>query len=304
MSSWIPQVRYGSHWMRRAQEHLGEPFLELKPLISEHARDEQEDYAILFEDYRCAGGTAPDSDSLRRNPGGEALNSFMFSLAQAPNPVSLLGAIYIIEGTGQRVIPELPPRLRARLDLPERAFRFLKYHGDNDEHHLARWLRAVEIVLAHDPAGSHAASVVETARATSESTSCNFSTPYEVALSWFDTQVLSEPHDEKDPSPWLALYLDQSVPMDDSAKRAWLEDTSSRSRQFLLPLLRPLARGSTLLIQLFRIVLPRAFASSRWLHLLLEWGMKLFLSPNANLLILRHFHLGSEILRLSRTTRV
>lgn len=110
-------------------------------------------------------------------------------------------------------------------------------------------------------------------------------------------KFLREPHDDKDPSPWRALYLDQSVPMNARAKAAWLEDTSSRSRQFLLPLLRPLARLSMLSIGLFRIVFPRAFASARWLHLLLEWGMKAFLSPNANWLILRHFHLGSEILR-------
>jgi hypothetical protein len=108
---------------------------------------------------------------------------------------------------------------------------------------------------------------------------------------------LSEPHDDRDPNPWRALYLDQSVPMNPHAKRAWLDDTSSRSRQFFLPLARPIARGAMLLIQLFRIVFPRAFASARWLHVVLEWNMRAFLSPNANLLILRHFHLGSEILR-------
>jgi 3-oxoacyl-[acyl-carrier-protein] synthase-3 len=92
----------------------------------------------------------------------------MFALAETPNPVSLLGAVYIIEGTGQRVIPALLPRLRSQLDLPERAFRFLRYHGENDEHHLARWLRAVELVLAHDPQGVYAARIIDTARATCE----------------------------------------------------------------------------------------------------------------------------------------
>ena len=50
------------------------------------------------------------------------------------------------------------------------------------------------------------------------------------------------PHDERDPSPWLALYLDDSTPLPDHVKAAWLKDSSSRSRQFLLPFLRPLAR--------------------------------------------------------------
>jgi hypothetical protein len=108
---------------------------------------------------------------------------------------------------------------------------------------------------------------------------------------------LTTPHDPSDPSPWLALYLDQSVPMAEVAKRAWLADVASRSRQFFLPVARPFARVCMILVQMFRLVLPRAFHSSRLLHILLEWHMKVFVSRNANFLILRHFHLGSEILR-------
>jgi 3-oxoacyl-[acyl-carrier-protein] synthase-3 len=168
MSAWIPQVRAGSLWMRRAAEHLSEPFLGLRSLIGEHARDEQDDYQILFDDYKCAGGTERSLDKLQRNPGGEALNAFMFRLAERPNPVDLLGSIYIIEGTGQRVIPQLLPELRRQLDLPERAFRFLHYHGTNDQAHLERWLRALEIVLAADPSPSSERRIVQTARATAE----------------------------------------------------------------------------------------------------------------------------------------
>ena len=109
-------------------------------------------------------------------------------------------------------------------------------------------------------------------------------------------EFLREPHDERDPSPWLALYLDESVLMAEPAKRAWLEDLSSRNRQFVLPLARPFARFFIVLFQLLKIVLP-SFQSSTVLHRLLEWNMKTFMSPNANLLIMRHFHLGSEILR-------
>jgi 3-oxoacyl-[acyl-carrier-protein] synthase-3 len=168
MSAWIPQVRAGSHWMRKARENLREPFLGLSRLIGEHARDEQDDYQILFDDYRAAGGTHTNLEALQRNPGGEALNAFMFSSADQPNPIGLLGAIYIIEGTGQQVIPQLLPSLRRQLDLPERAFRFLRYHGENDQAHLARWLEAVEIVLAADPTPASARRIVETARATAD----------------------------------------------------------------------------------------------------------------------------------------
>lgn len=107
---------------------------------------------------------------------------------------------------------------------------------------------------------------------------------------------LDRPYDPRDPSPWLALYLDRSTPLDEEVKRAWLADSSSRSRQYLLPFIRPLARTLIILFQVVKAVTPRRWAFSRLLHRLLAWGMEHFIRPEANWLILRHFHLGSQIL--------
>lgn len=107
---------------------------------------------------------------------------------------------------------------------------------------------------------------------------------------------LAEPHDPADPNPWRALYLDRSTPLPDAVKTAWLKDSSSRSRQYLLPFLRPLARLCIILIQIIKTVLPKRWSHSRLLHRILVWGLKRFVSPEANWLILRHFHLGAQIL--------
>lgn len=171
--NWIPQVREGSLWMREGAASVTAPYQALASLIETHAGDEQNDYEILYSDYRRAGGMR-ELDALRRNPGGEALNSYLHALAATPNPLGLLGAIYIIEGTGQRIIPALLPLMKASLmqgkdALPADAFRFLEYHGTNDEHHLLRWLRAVEIVLGHDgQTGNGSRAIIETARRTAE----------------------------------------------------------------------------------------------------------------------------------------
>ncbi|MET0329366.1 MAG: hypothetical protein ABW163_11455 [Luteimonas sp.] len=107
---------------------------------------------------------------------------------------------------------------------------------------------------------------------------------------------LDQPYDPRDPNPWLAMYLDGSTPIDESVKRAWLADSSSRSRQFLLPFVRPLARTLIILFQVIKTFTPRKLAFSRLLHRLLAWGMARFIRPEANWLILRHFHLGSQVL--------
>lgn len=148
MENWIPQVQEGSKWMRQAISNLPAEFTELHDLIHTHAGEEQNDFMLLFKDYRDAGGRIESIDDLQRNPGGEALNAYMHRVSNDTLPIGLLGGIYIIEGTGQRIIPALLPTLRQQLDLPEHCFRFLKYHGENDINHLTRWLQALSIVLS------------------------------------------------------------------------------------------------------------------------------------------------------------
>lgn len=164
-AQWVPQVREGSQWMREAVASLTGKYAKLGELISLHAGEEQNDFKILYEDY-CSAGGEEALDNLRRNPGGEALNSYLHALASTENPVGLLGAIYIIEGTGQRIVPALLPLLRKQVNLPRDAFRFLEYHGENDEHHLARWLSAVELVMAEDANAADA--ILATAKRTAQ----------------------------------------------------------------------------------------------------------------------------------------
>ncbi len=109
------------------------------------------------------------------------------------------------------------------------------------------------------------------------------------------------PFDPKDPNPWLALYLDMSLPLSDEVKAALLANSGSRSRQFLLPLIRPFAKLTMVLFQVLKIFVPNRFTSSRLLHRLISWGLRGFVRPDANYLIIRHFHIGSEILQFVAT---
>lgn len=154
MESWIPQVREGSLWMRRAISSMSSRYRPLADLIQMHAGEEQLDWQILYQDYLKAGGTLP-ATALTRNPGGEALNAFMHAYASRTDPVGLLGGIYIIEGTGQRIIPTLLPSIKENLDVSPSMLKFIEYHGENDQAHMMRWLNAVKIVIELDSANSN-----------------------------------------------------------------------------------------------------------------------------------------------------
>ncbi len=107
--------------------------------------------------------------------------------------------------------------------------------------------------------------------------------------------ILDE-HNPADPNPWLALYLDKSSPLSDEIKQAWLTDSASTSRQFLMPIVRPLARTCIVVFQLLKGLLPKRWQAPMFLHRILAEGLEAWVTPQANWMILRHFHLGSDIL--------
>jgi hypothetical protein len=100
-----------------------------------------------------------------------------------------------------------------------------------------------------------------------------------------------------DPDPWEALAKDRFLPISSDAKAALIKDQKSRSRQFILPVIRPLARAMIVVAQLFHIIAPKWPHAPRLLHRAIAFGMRNFLTREANLLILRHFHLGGQILK-------
>lgn len=108
----------------------------------------------------------------------------------------------------------------------------------------------------------------------------------------FDAAEL--PHNPADPNPWQTLWLDNSVPMHHGVKQAWLYDSNTWSRQFLLPFVRPMARLAIVLLQIIKVIIPNWLTSSPLLHRLLARSLSIFATPEANWLILRHFWIGTE----------
>ena len=103
-------------------------------------------------------------------------------------------------------------------------------------------------------------------------------------------------YDPKDPNPWLALSLDQSLPIDAEAKAALLRGASSWSRRWMFNVIRPFVFLWFLVVKILRGISPHHPNLNRTLHRTIHWGLKAFGSPDANFLILRHFHVGTELL--------
>ncbi len=111
-----------------------------------------------------------------------------------------------------------------------------------------------------------------------------------------DNYLNVEEHDSRDPNPWLALYLDNSIPINPKTKMALMRDNNSKSARYLLPIISLTSKIFIFLIHIFKFFFPKLINSSKFLHRILAWGLGKFVSPDANLLIFRHFHVGSEVL--------
>jgi 3-oxoacyl-[acyl-carrier-protein] synthase-3 len=133
-----PQVIEGSRWITRAASSFTSEFAELRSKVIGHAFDEHRDYEMLESDFVAIGGELSEIRSASRNIGTEALAAFLMQQASLPNPVDLLGAMFIIEGLGQKMAQAWAQKIQQTPGIASDATKFLSYHGLNDSEHLAK----------------------------------------------------------------------------------------------------------------------------------------------------------------------
>jgi len=138
------QVIEGSRWIARAASSVTSDYAEQRSLFLQHAVTEHRDYKMLEENYVAVGGAFEDIAQTEKNIGTEALHAFMYQRASDPNPFDLLGAMFIIEGLGEKKAGEWGKLIKEQLGLRAEQVSFFFYHGANDEDHM----RQFEAVLA------------------------------------------------------------------------------------------------------------------------------------------------------------
>jgi len=132
------QVVEGSRWITRAASSFTADFRELRSTVIHHALDEHRDYEMLERDYVSIGGEQEDIINAPRNIGTEALAAFMMQQASQPNPIDLLGAVFIIEGLGQKMAGPWAEQIQEQLNIGPESTTFLSYHGKNDDTHIGK----------------------------------------------------------------------------------------------------------------------------------------------------------------------
>ncbi len=154
------QVIEGSRWISRCASSFDRDYADVRSVVIGHAQEEHRDYEVLEQDYVAAGGKLEAIQSQPRNPGSEALHSFLMYRATRPNPVDLLGAMWIIEGLGNKMANEWAARIEEIIGDTEGYTRFLRYHGENDEEHMDKLYGLIDRVCTDEKAADR---IVQTA---------------------------------------------------------------------------------------------------------------------------------------------
>ena len=93
---------------------------------------------MLERDYVAAGGSLTYIQNAPRNIGTEALHGFLMYRASQPNPVDLIGAMWIIEGLGQKMANDWAAQIDKTTGGDGSYTRFMRYHGANDDDHMQK----------------------------------------------------------------------------------------------------------------------------------------------------------------------
>jgi 3-oxoacyl-[acyl-carrier-protein] synthase-3 len=155
------QVADGARWISRAASNFSVDLFDLRSAAIGHAAEEHRDFMLLEQNYAACGGSLEDIRAGEKNIGSEALSAYMFHSASGPDPIGLLGAMFIIEGLGTGKAAGWAARFKELLDLRDDQVSFLAYHGEADDDHFAK-LQAILASPRVDAAAADA--IVKTAK--------------------------------------------------------------------------------------------------------------------------------------------
>ena len=155
------QVVDGGRWISLAAANFSAELFWLRSAAIQHAAAEHRDYQLLERDFAAADGDQGVMAVTPANIGSAALSAFVFHRAGLPDPVDLLGAMFVIEGLGKLKAAHWADRLQQSLGLRDDQLSFFRYHADGDDEHFQVLSAALRSGLLDDSAVTR---IVKTAR--------------------------------------------------------------------------------------------------------------------------------------------
>lgn len=139
------QVSEGGRWLSRAASSMENDLFPIRSSLIQHANDEHRDYLMLDKMYAGLGGSLEEIQNTPRNIGSEVFTAYMFHQATQTNPVQMFGAMFLIEGLGNKKAGLWGGMVKEQLKLADEDIIFMLYHSENDVEHYERLKAALSL---------------------------------------------------------------------------------------------------------------------------------------------------------------
>jgi pyrroloquinoline quinone (PQQ) biosynthesis protein C len=108
----------------------------LQPAVLHYLEEEAGHDEWILNDIAQAGGDRAAAAASAPAIATEAMIAYAYDTVMRRNPLGFFGMVHVLEGTSVALALTAADRIQQALDLPTRAFTYLRSHGELDKEHV------------------------------------------------------------------------------------------------------------------------------------------------------------------------
>jgi heme oxygenase len=124
----------------------------LRRAVAEYIEEEIGHEEWILDDVAAAGGDAEAMRRSRPDLPAELMVAYAYDLINRGNPAAFFGMVFVLEGTSVALALTAADRIQASLQLPDKAFSYLRSHGTLDQAHTRHLADLLERMTPEDQA--------------------------------------------------------------------------------------------------------------------------------------------------------
>lgn len=141
-------VRHTVPLLEACRDRMPERLAWMRPALDEYVEEERGHDDWILADLEAAGADTALVRRSRPSPATELMVAYAYDTIARVHPIGFLGMVHVLEGTSVALALAAADRIQARLGLPDRAFTYLRSHGELDREHTAHFATLVDAIDA------------------------------------------------------------------------------------------------------------------------------------------------------------
>lgn len=124
----------------------------LRKAVAEYIEEEIGHEEWILNDIAAAGGDAEVVRESQPDLPAELMVAYAYDLVNRGNPAGFFGMVFVLEGTSVALALTAADSIQQALDLPNKAFSYLRSHGTLDQEHTRHLANLVNAMTPEDQA--------------------------------------------------------------------------------------------------------------------------------------------------------